>query len=142
MKWFEKDIEIRYADTDQMGVVHHAVYPLYCEMARIHVCAALGMPYHELEQCGIYMMLADLYCRYKAPARMGDRLIVRAAVSRLKKRMIEFQYEIMNQDSGRLLFTGHTRLIISNKTQGAMSLPEPYFGKLQAIACNHEHQQD
>ena len=130
MRWFDKDIEIRYADTDQMGVVHHGVYPLYCEVGRTHACAALGRPYHELEKEGIFLMVAEMSCRYKSPARYGEPIYVRSAVSSLSRRLISFGYEIRNKASGLLLFTGTTKHLVTRKTEGAMSLPAPYLEKL------------
>lgn len=130
MRWFEKDIEVRYADTDQMGVVHHATYALYCEIGRTDLCAQLGLPYHELEQVGFYLMVADLYGRFKAPARYGEPIIVRSAIKVLKKRLIEFAYEIVNKDSGQLLYTGTTKHIITHKTDRAVTLPDAYFDVL------------
>ncbi len=129
MIWYEKDLEIRYADTDKMGVVHHAVYPLYCEIGRTHTCAALGMPYHELENEDIYFMVADMYCRFKEPIRYGDSVYVRTALATLKKRLLAFRYEIRQRSSNTLLFTGTTKHIVSRRTHGAMSLPKEYLEK-------------
>jgi len=127
MIWFDRDVEIRYADTDQMGVVHHAVYPLFCEMGRTHICESLGLPYHELEQAGYLLMVADMYSRFKAPARYGDRIYVRTALSLLRKRMMAFDYEVRKRDGDELLYTGNTRLIVTDRHYAIASLPQRYY---------------
>ena len=124
MQWFEREIEVRYADTDQMGVVHHAVYPLYCEIGRTYVCEALGFPYHQMEARDVFLMVADMYCRYKAPARYGQPLVVRTAIDSLTKRLVSFQYEIREKASQALLFTGNSRHVVTFRTEGPRSLPE------------------
>jgi acyl-CoA thioester hydrolase len=123
MRWFEKEIEIRYADTDQMGVVHHSVYPLYCEIGRTHVCEVLGLPYHQMEARDVFLMVADMYCRYKEPARYGESITVRTAISKLTRRLISFDYEITGRER-RLLFTGNSRHIVTYRTEGPRSLPD------------------
>ncbi len=127
MIWFDRDVEIRYADTDQMGVVHHCVYPLYCEIGRTHICEALGLPYHELERDGYLMMVADMYCRFRAPARYGDRIYVRSGLTMLRKRMMSFDYEIRKREDDELLFTGNSRHIVTDKNYAIVSLPDRYL---------------
>ena len=131
MIWFEKDLEIRYADTDQMGVVHHAVYPLYCEIGRTFACAELGLPYHQLEAQGFYLMVADMYCRYRFPARYGEPIYVQTAISRLKKRLIEFQYRIGKRTLDHPIFTGTSKHIVTRGTEGSTSLPPEHLALLQ-----------
>lgn len=130
MIWFDRDIEIRYAETDQMGIVHHGVYPIYCELSRTHVCHQLGLPYHLLEQEGFFLMVADMYCRYKAPARYGESIYVRGAISKLKRRLIEFQYEVRRREGDKLLFTGSTRHVVTRGTGGPTSLPDHFLKQL------------
>ena len=127
MPWFEKDLEIRYADTDAMGVVHHSAYVLYCEMGRIQACSELGRPYHELEEEGIYLMVADVYCRYKKPIRFGDQVYIRTTIGRLTKKIIVFEYEIREKTGNTLLFTGHTTHVVTNRTEGPRSMPPEYL---------------
>ena len=114
-----------------MGVVHHGVYPLYCEISRTHVCECLGLPYHELEKEGIYLMVVEMTCRYRAPARYGDRIFARGAIHRLTKRLLSFRYEIRNHSSNALLYTGTSTHLVSRGTEGTISLPAGHFAKLQ-----------
>ena len=138
MIWNESDVLIRYADTDQMGVVHHGVYPLYCEIGRTALCEQLGMPYHHLEAEGIYLMVVEMTCRYRAPARYGERIYVRSAITRLKKRLIEFRYEVRRRPLGELLFSGTSKHLFSQRTEGTISLPAVHYEKLASAAPTAE----
>ncbi|CAM2065369.1 Acyl-CoA thioesterase [Sulfidibacter corallicola] len=132
MKWHEADLEIRYADTDQMGVLHHASYVVYCEMGRIRMCADLGLPYHELERDGIFMMVVDLTARFRAPGRYGERIYIKTAIRTLKKRLIEFVYEIRKRDGDLLLFSGSTKHLFSKGTEGTITLPAHHLSLFQS----------
>ncbi len=131
MKWYDRDLEIRYADTDQMGVVHHAVHPVYCELSRLHIMDCLGLPYAEIEQAGYYLMVHKLTLRYHAPARFGQRIYVRGAIARLNKRLIEFQYEIRDRTDDHLICSGETTHMVSLKTGALASLPRPIMAVLE-----------
>lgn len=130
MKWYDKEIEIRYADTDRMGVIHHGVYPLYCEVGRTWYCEAVGIPYARMEREGVYLMVADMQCRFKAPATYGDRIYIRTAISRLNKRLIIFAYEIWNRDNELLLFTGSSKLVVANNSYRVVTMPPWIYEKL------------
>jgi len=134
LNWHETSIEIRYADTDQMGVVHHAVYPVYCEIGRTRLMADRGLPYRELEGAGIYLMVVDLTCRFKAPVRYGDEVVVLTRIAQLKRRLIAFDYRIAHRDSREVLFEGTTKHLFSKGTEGTVSCPEPYWQRMSKIA--------
>jgi acyl-CoA thioester hydrolase len=131
MKWFERSLEIRYADTDNMGVVHHAVYPIFCELLRTHLMDEVGLPYTEVEKAGYFLMVSDIYCRYKLPARYGDRIVGRAAITRLNKRLIAFDYEIARED-GTVLCTAYSKHVVTRGTERTASLPEHFSEKMRA----------
>lgn len=117
-------IEIRYADTDQMGVVHHAVFPLYTEIARTRFLEEeIGIPYHQMEREGIYLMVVDMGCRYRFPARYGEPLYVLTGVKTLNRRVLEFAYQIHNGKDDRLLFTGTSKHLFSKRTEAAGVCP-------------------
>lgn len=130
MIWFSKDLEIRYADTDQMGVVHHAVHPIYCELSRLHICEALSIPYHEMEAAGYYLMVNKMSFRYVAPIRFGERVYIRGAIERLNKRLIDFVYEIRNHDGDKLLCKCNTTHMVTQRTEGPISLPPEFLARL------------
>ncbi len=105
----ESKITVRYAETDQMGVVHHAVYPIWYEVARTDfVEKALGIHYAEMEQMGVMTPLADLCCHYAGSARYGEEIIVQVRVSKLTPARIEFRYELYHQGENKPFNTGTT----------------------------------
>jgi len=132
VKWFEKDLEIRYVDTDAMGVVHHSVFPVYCEACRIQMLDDIELPYTELEAAGYYLMVSEFHCRYRAPIRFGDRVFVRTKVTLLKKRLLVFAYELRRRDDNKLLFTGSSKHLVTHKTDAVVSLPDVYLEKMRA----------
>ena len=127
MRWFARDLEIRYSDTDQMGIVHNGTYPIYCEIGRTDLCARAGIPYHLMEREGYFLMVAELTCRYKAPILYGDQVYVNTAISRLQRRFIAFDYEIRDREQDRLLFTGSSKHIVTGRERSRVSLPDPWF---------------
>lgn len=117
-------IEVRYAETDQMGVVHHAVYPIYFEQARVDWLRTMGMHYQKMEDSGVMLPLNRLTIDYKKPAKFGDILKVKTSLSFLPKATITFDYEIKNQKE-EVLTLGQTVLVFVNRSSGRpMRCPE------------------
>jgi acyl-CoA thioester hydrolase len=103
------EIEVRYAETDQMGVVHHANYVIWFELARTRLCALSGFRYAEIERLGYLLMVTGVELRYRRPARYGDTVQVTCWGERLASRGVRFAYEVRRGDD--LLATGHTEHI-------------------------------
>ena len=106
----EHRLHVRYAETDQMGVVYHANYLVYMEEGRTRMMASLGLPYHELEAKGWALVVRKADVRYRAAARYGDELCVRTWVERMRGASILFRYEIERAADATLLATGSTEL--------------------------------
>lgn len=106
----EHRLAVRYAETDQMGVVYHAHYLVYMEEGRTALMAALGRPYHELERSGVALVVRKAELRYRSPARFGDRIRVTTTVERLGGASIRFAYAIDRESDAVLLATGATEL--------------------------------
>jgi acyl-CoA thioester hydrolase len=118
------EVEVRYAETDQMGVVHHAVYPVWFELARTRLCAATGLTYAEIEQMGYYLMVTGLQADFRSSARYGDTVVVRCEVSRLGSRGLTFDYEVGREDE--LLARGSTSHVwINGETGKPCRIPGP-----------------
>jgi acyl-CoA thioester hydrolase len=100
------DVEVRYAETDQMGVVHHAGYLIWFELARTRLCSLSGYPYSEIEQRGYWLMVSGAHLSYRGGARYGDTVQVSAWVERFASRMITFAYAVRRGEE--LLVTGTT----------------------------------
>ena len=86
-------LTVRYAETDKMGVVHHAVYPVWFEMARTDYIKALGTSYAKMEEEGVMLPVAGITCKYRQPARYDDEITVTVRITRLNAARIEFYYE-------------------------------------------------
>ncbi|MCB1051392.1 MAG: acyl-CoA thioesterase [Acidobacteria bacterium] len=133
MRWIESPIIVRYSDTDQMGVVHNSIYACYFEQGRIDLCDQAGLPYHDLEKEGYFLMVAEMTLRYKAPVRYGEPISVRTAISKLNRRFMEFQYELIQRETGEIRTTGLSKHIVTLGTSKTISLPEPYYQKFLGL---------
>jgi acyl-CoA thioester hydrolase len=120
-------IRVRYAETDQMGVVYYGNYFTWFEIGRVEFCRQLGLEYKQMEiEDDSFIVVAEASCRYKRPARFDDVLIVRTRVTQSQRRMIRFAYEIFHETSGELLATGETLHMICDRLGKPKSLPEKY----------------
>jgi acyl-CoA thioester hydrolase len=117
---------VRYAETDQMGVVHHANYLVWMEVGRVELCKSLGFNYRDMERDdGIYLVVADVTCRYRAPARFDDEVTVKTWVESANKRIVVFAYEIRTGD--RVLATASTRHVFVSHQMERIRLPQKYY---------------
>lgn len=111
------EIVVRYAETDCMGVVHHAVYPIWFEMARTDYIEAIGMSYADIEKHGIMLPVTAVTCRYFKPARYPDHLEVTARITRLTPARIEFAYTVVPFGGGDVLTSGtSSHAFVDSKT--------------------------
>ncbi len=100
-------IKVRYAETDQMGVVHHSVYAVYLEAARVDFLERAGLPYHLVEERGVFFPVVELGLTFRAPARFGEEVEVRTRLAELSSRALLFRYRVERE--GALLAEGFTR---------------------------------
>lgn len=101
-------VNVRYAETDKMGIVHHSVYPIWYEIARTDLSKEAGFPYSKMEESGLMTPLVELNCKYYKPAYYGDELIVTATVSKLTPARVIFFYEVFRQGEDKPINTGYT----------------------------------
>ena len=107
----ENTFYVRYAETDAMGIVHHASYIVYFEEGRSNYARQRGQSYAEFEQSGYYLAVAEVSARYIKPARYGQLITVRCWIEDMKSRSLTFVYEIVDHASAAVLVTGFTRHI-------------------------------
>lgn len=110
------DVEVRYAETDQMGVVHHANYIVWFELARTRLCSVSGFHYAEIEKLGYLLMVTGVESRYHRPARYGDVVQVHCWCERVGSRGLRFAYEVRKESEK--LVTGATEHIWIEKETG------------------------
>jgi acyl-CoA thioester hydrolase len=133
MEWHETEIRVRYAETDQMGIVHNANYLVWFEVGRSDFCRARGFSYKEMEEKdNALMVVAESYCRYKSPAYYEDVLVVRTKVEEIRSRSLRFIYEIFRAADETLLAEGETLHLVTDENKKVRSLPESYKEKLLA----------
>jgi acyl-CoA thioester hydrolase len=126
------DLRVRYADTDQMGVVYYGNYAQYFEMGRTEWLRKLGFSYRWMEENGIMLPVTELQIKYKRPARYDDLLTVTTSLVRLPTVKIEFDYQIHNQNN-ELLTTGFTTLVFVDKETGKLrSAPDYLIEKINS----------
>ena len=123
----ETRFRVRYAETDQMGVVYHANYLVWMEVGRVELCRARGVNYAQMEaRDGILLVVVDAHCRYHAPARYDDEVIVKTWIEESRPRMVRFGYEIRVAESDRKVASGDTRHIFCDANMRPCRLPEKY----------------
>jgi acyl-CoA thioester hydrolase len=123
----ETTVRVRYAETDQMGVVYYANYLIYFEIGRVEYMRERGVAYKEMEiQDDSYIVVAESHCRHLRPARYDDLLRIRTRVAQARRRTIRFAYEIVNSASGVLLATGETLHVVCDSKGRPKALPQKY----------------
>ena len=125
--WHEAAVRVRYAETDRMGVVYHANYLVWFEIGRTEFCRARGFAYKDMEENDrAFLVVAESYCRYKAPAFYDDELIVRTHITELRRRSVRFGYEILRASDGLIIAEGETGHVVTDPNSRVISLPESY----------------
>jgi acyl-CoA thioester hydrolase len=124
----ETRFRVRYAETDQMGVVYYSNYLIWMEIGRVEWCRLHGCNYREMERDdGLLLAVAECTCRYHAPARYDDEIVVKTWVERAHPRLVTFAYEIRLAFDNSMLASGATRHLILDREFRRTRLPEKYF---------------
>ncbi len=126
-EWTSTRLRVRYAETDQMGIVYYANFFVWFEIGRTDLCRRHGFTYGEMEQGdGLYIIVAEARCRYKAPARYDDEIQVRTCLRAIRKRVLIFSYEVYHESSDELLAEGETVHVITDRDGKPRALPDKY----------------
>jgi acyl-CoA thioester hydrolase len=124
----ETRVRVRYSETDQMGVVYYANYLIWMELGRAEYCRAAGIRYRDMEvDDGILLAVVEAHCRYLYPARYDEEIAVKTWIAKANHKMVEFQYEISDAQSGRRLATGETKHMFLGPGMRPVKLPEKYL---------------
>jgi len=133
----ETHLRVRYAETDQMGVVYYANYLIWMEVGRVELCRATGIRYRDMEiDDGVLLVVAEANCRYLAPARYDDEIRIRTWIAEATPRMARFEYECFDETSGKLLATGFTKHVFCVPDVRPRKLPSKYWGLFGIDAAN------
>ena len=126
------EIRVRYAETDAMGVLHHAHYFVYFEQGRTELLRLNGVRYRDMEERGIFYVVARLECRFRAPARYDDLLTLTTTTERLTPVRVEHGYRLVRED--RLLAEGRSTLVSVGRDGRPLPLPDDLYQRLTGVA--------
>jgi acyl-CoA thioester hydrolase len=125
-------LRVRYAETDAMGVVHHAAYVPWFEVGRVNLLRAAGCPYGDIEARGLLVVLSDLQVRYRSPARFDDEVVIETQLITLKSRQIAFRYRALLATTATILVEGQTNhIVVLRATMKPTVLPVDLSALLQ-----------
>jgi acyl-CoA thioester hydrolase len=131
-------VRVRYAETDQMGIVYYANYLVWFEIGRVELLRSLGLAYSQLEnehQC--ILPVVEAHCRYRAPARYDDEILIETRPALLRGSVLKFAYRILRKESASaepvLLAEGETVHVVCDDSMNRKSLPPRYVDALRAL---------
>src|SRR3954468_11707576 len=125
------EFRVRYAETDQMQVVYHSNYLIWCEIGRTEMIRSLGTPYSELEKRDVTLAVVEASMRFHAPARYDNLIRVTTTISEVRSRTLTFEYVISNAETGERFVTASTKLASLTRDSRLTKLPEPLRKVLQ-----------
>jgi acyl-CoA thioester hydrolase len=129
----ETKLRVRYAETDQMGVVYHSNHLIWFEVGRVELMRQMGFLYSDMErEDGRFIAVAEAKCRYRAPVYYDEEVVVRTRLKSVRKSVVVFTYDLVHADSGKLLAEGETTHVVTNSEMRVAPLPEKYLKAFRA----------
>ena len=132
-------IRVRYAETDQMGVVYYANYFVWFEIGRVELMRSLGFEYRQMEEDdGCFLPVVEANCRYRSPARYDDHLRLETRILNLRSSVIRFGYRLLREtDAPVLLAEGETVHVVVDRAMQKTTLPERFAAALRTTLGAH-----
>lgn len=131
----ETRVRVRYAETDQMGIVYHSNHFIWFEIGRVELLRQLGFSYRTMEaEDHCYIAVVDARCKYRVPAKYDDEVIVRTHLKNVRESVIHFGYELVRLDDGTLLAEGETTHIVTDAQMKITAIPDKYLRVFRAAA--------
>jgi acyl-CoA thioester hydrolase len=138
--YHDASVRVRYAETDQMGVVYHANFLLWFEVGRVELMRALGVEYKQMEkEDDCHIVVADVHCRYHHSARYDEVLRIRTRIAESRNRTVTFSYEVIRDADGKVLANGETTHVICGSNGRPKLLPEKYRKVMVATGVPAPH---
>ena len=132
-QWSETRVRVRYAETDQAGMVYHSNYLIWFEVGRVELCRDHGFNYRDMErEADAYLPVTEAHLRYRIPAKYDDVILIRTRTRTIRSRAITFVYEVRREADNTLLAEGETQHIVMDSQGRARSFPPEYAEKLKA----------
>jgi acyl-CoA thioester hydrolase len=136
IEYHDAMVRVRYAETDQMGVVYHANYLIWFEVGRVELMRALGFEYKRMEiEDDCQIVVADAHCRYHQPTRYDEVLRIRTRIAESRNRIVKFSYEVIRDADGKVLANGETTHVICGRNGRPKLLPKKYHSAFNSIAA-------
>ncbi len=131
----ETRLRVRYAETDQMGVVYHSNHLIWFEVGRVELMRQMGFSYRDMERTdGRFIAVAEVKCRYRAPVYYDEEVLVRTQLKSVRESVVVFAYEIVRAENNGLLAEGETTHIVTDSNMKIAALPEKYLTVFRAAA--------
>ena len=138
IQYHDSALRVRYAETDQMGVVYHANYLVWFEVGRVELLRALGCDYKTMEtEDDCHIVVVDVHCRYLHPARYDDLLTVRTHIAEWRNRIVKFSYQLLRDSDRETLAVAETTHMICGSNGRTKLLPEKYRSILTVLGVPH-----
>jgi acyl-CoA thioester hydrolase len=137
VRFSDLEVRVRYAETDQMGVAHHASYLVWFEAGRTEYIRARGRSYAQVEEGGWLLVVVEAHCQYRRPARYDEVLTVRTHLRDLGRARLSFGYQVMRREDGELLAEGYTVHAAVDRAGRPRRLPDDIrrlLGSAEAVA--------
>jgi len=129
----ETRLRVRYAETDQMGVVYHSNHFIWFEVGRVELLRQLGFSYRDMEELdGRFIAVAEAKCRYRAPVHYDEEILVRTTLLNVRESVVHFGYELRRAEDNALIAEGETTHIVTDANMKIAALPEKYLSVFRA----------
>jgi len=129
----ETRLRVRYAETDQMGVVYHSNHFIWFEVGRVELLRQLGFSYRDMEtEDKLFIAVAEAKCRYRAPVFYDEEVLIRTQLVHVRNSVVRFGYELLRAGDGTLLADGETTHIVTGADMKTTVLPEKYLKVFRA----------
>jgi acyl-CoA thioester hydrolase len=129
----ETRLRVRYAETDQMGVVYHSNHFVWFEIGRVELLRQLGFSYRDMEsKDGCFIAVAEAKCRYRAPVHYDEEVLVRTQLLNVRDSVVHFGYELRRAADSLLLAEGETTHIVTDAEMKIAALPDKYLNAFRA----------
>jgi acyl-CoA thioester hydrolase len=134
----ETKLRVRYAETDQMGVAYHSNHLIWFEVGRVELMRQMGFSYRDMERDeDRFIAVAEVTCRYRAPARYDEEIVVRTRLKHVRKSVVVFSYELLRAAGGEVLAEGETAHVVTDSKLKVAPLPEKYLKAFRKALGRH-----
>ena len=132
-EFHETRLRVRYAETDQMGVVYHSNHLIWFEVGRVELLREMGFSYLDMErEDGCFIAVAEVKCRYRAPVYYDEEVVVRTRLKAVRASVVVFSYELVRANGRTLLAEGETTHVVTDSKMKVAALPEKYLTAFRA----------